>query len=132
MQAAPDIVQQTMNDVAALTGRKHQLFEYYGAPDAQQVVVSMGSSCCVLQEAVDYLNAQGEKVGLLKVHLFRPWSVNHFLVALPGSANRLAVLDRTKEGGSVGEPLYLDVIATVAQGMAGMQAQSSLVRYTVG
>lgn len=108
-----------MDAVAALTGRQHQLFEYYGAPDAERVVVSMGSSCCVLQEAVDHLNAHGEQVGLLKVHLFRPWSVKHFLAALPDSVTQLAVLDRTKEGGSVGEPLYLDVVATVAQDAAG-------------
>eukprot|EP00878_Enallax_costatus_P009641 GHUV01010072.1.p1 GENE.GHUV01010072.1~~GHUV01010072.1.p1 ORF type:complete len:949 (+),score=263.54 GHUV01010072.1:230-3076(+) len=117
-EATPDIVQQTMNHVAAITGRQHQLFEYYGPPDAERVVVSMGSSCCTLQEAVDYLIARGEKVGLLKVHLFRPWSVKHFLEALPPTVSKLAVLDRTKEGGSVGEPLYLDVVATVAQDMA--------------
>lgn len=125
MQATPDLVEETMNEVGVITGRKHELFEYYGAPDAEQVVVSMGSSCCVLQEAVDYLTARGEKVGLLKVHLFRPWSAKHLLAALPVTATRLAVLDRTKEGGSMGEPLYLDVVASVAQDIAGMLAGSS-------
>ncbi|WIA36898.1 hypothetical protein OEZ86_008144 [Tetradesmus obliquus] len=118
--AVPEIVQQTMDEVAAITGRPHKLFEYVGAPDAERVIVAMGSGCKVIEETVAYLNARGEKVGLLKVRLFRPWSAEHLLAGLPASAKKIAVLDRTKEAGSQGEPLYLDVAATLAkQAVAG-------------
>jgi pyruvate-ferredoxin/flavodoxin oxidoreductase len=112
-EAVPALVEETMREVAAITGRKYGLFDYYGAPDAQEVVVAMGSGCSALEEAADYLNARGRKVGVLKVHLYRPWSAEHFLSALPPSAQRIAVLDRTKENGALGEPLFLDVAATL-------------------
>lgn len=118
-QAVPEIVQQTMDEVAAITGRPHKLFEYTGHPEAERVIIAMGSGCPVIQEAVDYLTARGEKVGLLKVHLFRPWSASHFLAGLPKTANKIAVLDRTKEQGSLGEPLYLDVVTTLAKDAVG-------------
>lgn len=113
--AVPEIVQQTMDEVAAITGRPHKLFEYVGHPEAERVIVAMGSGCPVIEEAVDYLGARGEKVGLLKVHLYRPWSATHFMAGMPKTAKKIAVLDRTKEQGSLGEPLYLDVATTVAK-----------------
>ncbi|ELP92609.1 pyruvate-flavodoxin oxidoreductase, putative [Entamoeba invadens IP1] len=108
----PEIVQKYMDKVAALTGRKHKIFEYYGAADAERVVIAMGAGVPVLEETVDYLATKGEKVGVLAVHLYRPFSAKHFLEQLPASAKKIAVLDRVKEIGSFGEPLYLDV-ATV-------------------
>ncbi|KAF6254486.1 pyruvate-ferredoxin oxidoreductase [Scenedesmus sp. NREL 46B-D3] len=117
-RAVPGIVQETMDEVAAITGRPHKLFEYVGAADAERVVVAMGSGCKVIEEAVQYLSQRGEKVGVLKVHLFRPWSADHFLAALPASTARVAVLDRTKEAGSMGEPLHLDVAATLGKDAA--------------
>jgi len=110
--AAPAIVSEAMRQVGEITGRSYRLFDYVGAPDAEQVIVSMGSSCDVIEETVDYLNAHGEKVGLIKVRLYRPWSAEHFLDIMPSRVKRVAVLDRTKEPGSYGEPLYLDVRAT--------------------
>src|SRR5690606_16207060 len=95
---------------AAHTGRQYHLFDYVGAPDAEKVIVLMGSGAEVAHETVDYLLAQGEKVGVLKVRLYRPFSIEHFLAALPDTAKSIAVLDRTKEPGSAGEPLYLDVV----------------------
>ena len=112
--ATPDIVVESMKQVETITGRSYKLFDYVGAPDAERVIVSMGSSCAVIEETVDYLNKQGEKVGLIKVRLFRPWSTKHFLEVLPKSVKRIGVLDRTKEPGSQGEPLYLDVQAVAA------------------
>ncbi|MGB3518356.1 MAG: pyruvate:ferredoxin (flavodoxin) oxidoreductase [Elainellaceae cyanobacterium] len=113
--ACPSIVQQAMDDFAALTGRQYQLYEYYGAPDADRVVVLMGSGCETAQEAVDALVAQGEKVGVLKVRLYRPFEMVDFIAALPATVTHLAVLDRTKEPGSAGEPLYLDVLCAVRE-----------------
>lgn len=110
--AVPEIVAETMREVSALVGREYHLFDYVGASDAERVVVLMGSSCDVAEETVNYLISQGEKVGVLKVRLFRPWSAEHFLEALPESVKRLAVLDRTKEPGSLGEPLYQDISTT--------------------
>lgn len=103
------IVEDYMNKVGALTGRKHGLFDYYGAPDAEHIIVAMGSITDVIEETIDYMNNQGKKYGLVKVHLYRPFSVKHLLNAIPKSVKKIAVLDRTKEPGSVGEPLYLDV-----------------------
>jgi len=111
----PDIVVESMAQVESITGRTYKPFDYVGAPNAERVIVSMGSSCAVIEETVDYLNGQGEKVGLVKVRLFRPWSTKHFLEVMPNSVKKIAVLDRTKEPGSQGEPLYLDV-ATVGAG----------------
>ena len=106
-------VQQAMDKFAQLTGRKYQLYEYHGAADAERVIVCMGSACEAVHEAVDFLTAQGEKIGLLKVRLFRPFESKLLLAALPDTVKTIAVLDRTKEPGSAGEPLYLDVVQAV-------------------
>lgn len=103
------IIEDYMQKINKLTGRNYDLFNYYGAQDAHYVIVAMGSVCGTAEETIDYLNRNGEKYGLLEVHLFRPFSVKHFLKALPKTVKRIAVLDRTKEPGAVGEPLYLDV-----------------------
>ncbi|MGA7753789.1 MAG: pyruvate:ferredoxin (flavodoxin) oxidoreductase [Candidatus Sulfotelmatobacter sp.] len=108
--AAPAKVQAVMNKFAEVVGRQYHLFEYVGAPDAERVLVVMGSGAEVAHETVDYLNAHGEKVGLLKVRLYRPFSVQAFLSALPKTVKQIAVLDRTKEPGAIGEPLYLDIV----------------------
>ncbi len=113
----PGIVTEIMDRFAALTGRQYQLFDYVGAPGAERVIVMMGSGCETAEETVEALRAQGEKVGLLKVRLYRPFSVEHFLAALPTSAKRIAVLDRTKEPGGAGEPLYQDVITAISEGV---------------
>jgi pyruvate-ferredoxin/flavodoxin oxidoreductase len=113
--AVPAIVAKAMDEVAALTGRAYHLFDYVGAPDADRVIVSIGSSCEVIEETANYLNSRGEKVGLVKVRLFRPWSAEAFLKALPKTVKKIAVLDRTKEPGSQGEPLYLDICTTLQQ-----------------
>ncbi|MDR1330110.1 MAG: pyruvate:ferredoxin (flavodoxin) oxidoreductase, partial [Oscillospiraceae bacterium] len=110
----PDAVTRAMDKINALAGTDYKPFNYYGAPDAERVLVAMGSVCETAEEVVDHLNARGEKVGLVKVRLFRPWSAERFIAALPKTAKRVAVLDRTKEPGSVGEPLYLDVMTSVA------------------
>lgn len=107
--ATPEIVARIMTAVGKLTGRQYKLFDYVGAPDAERVIICMGSGCETVEETVNYLNTRGEKVGLLKIRLYRPFSVDHFLDALPKSVKRIAVLDRTKEPGSLGEPLYEDV-----------------------
>ncbi len=107
----PKIVEQEMEKVSKLTGRKYNLFDYVGAPDAEGIIVMMGSGAEAAEEAVEYLNKKGEKVGLLKVRLFRPFSAPHFLAAVPESVKRIAILDRTKENGSFGEPLYVDISA---------------------
>lgn len=104
-----DTVEDYMNQISDLTGRDYKLFNYYGAEDAERVIVAMGSVCEATEEVVDYLNSKGEKVGLIKVRLFRPFSKKHFLAAIPDTVKKIAVLDRTKEKGSTGEPLYLDV-----------------------
>jgi len=109
----PDIVQATMDQFAALTGRQYKLFEYHGAPDAERVIVVIGSGGEVAHETVDYLNAHGEKVGLLKVRLYRPFDMARFVDALPATTRSIAVLDRTKEPGSAGEPLYVDCITAL-------------------
>ena len=98
-----------MNEISKITGRPHGLFDYYGAPDAERVIIAMGSVTEAIRETIDYLAAKGEKVGLVSVHLYRPFSAKHFLAAVPATAKRIAVLDRTKEPGANGEPLYLDV-----------------------
>ncbi|HWH69043.1 MAG TPA: pyruvate:ferredoxin (flavodoxin) oxidoreductase, partial [Candidatus Sulfotelmatobacter sp.] len=108
--ACPEVVQRSMDKFAARTGRQYRLYEYYGAPDAERVVVLMGSGCETAAETTDYLNARGEKVGVLKVRLFRPFDGAQLVAALPVTTKGVAVLDRTKEPGSAGEPLYLDVV----------------------
>ena len=107
--AIPEAVEHYMAEIGKLTGRTHHLFDFYGAPDAERVVILMGSAAETAKETVDYLTARGEKVGLINVHLYRPFSAEHFLAAVPASCKRLAVLDRTKEPGAMGEPLYQDV-----------------------
>ena len=107
--AVPAIVEEYMNEISKITGRPHGLFDYYGAPDAERVIIAMGSVTEAIRETIDYLSAKGEKVGLVSVHLYRPFSAKHFLAAVPATAKRIAVLDRTKEPGANGEPLYLDV-----------------------
>ncbi len=107
--ATPDIVANYMAEISKLTGREYHLFDYYGAEDAERILVAMGSITETLEETVDYLTEQGEKVGVIKVRLYRPFSEEYFLKALPDTVNKIAVLDRTKEAGSLGEPLYEDV-----------------------
>ncbi|MCG6940481.1 MAG: pyruvate:ferredoxin (flavodoxin) oxidoreductase, partial [Thiohalocapsa sp.] len=114
----PDIVQARMDQFAQLTGRQYKVFEYIGAPDAERVVVLMGSGIGAAQEAVEHLAARGEKVGLIKVRLFRPFSPKYLLAALPATAQKIAVLDRTKEPGANGEPLYQDVVTALAEAVA--------------
>ena len=109
-KAVPETVQSYMDQLGEITGRKYKLFDYYGAEDAESVIIAMGSVCDTIQEVVDYLLEQGEKVGVVKVRLYRPFSEEHFLAALPKSVKRIAILDRTKEPGATAEPLYLDVV----------------------
>ena len=106
----PEIVEEYMKEITRITGREYGLFNYYGDPEADRVIIAMGSSTQAAQEAIDHLRAKGEKVGLVSVHLYRPFSAKHFLAAVPKTAKRIAVLDRTKEPGANGEPLYLDVV----------------------
>ena len=113
--AVEGIVQEEMDKFAKITGRQYHVVDYYGAQDAEQVIVIMGSGAETVQETIDYLNAQGAKLGVLKVHLYRPFPAKSFLKALPKSVKIVSVLDRTKESGATGEPLYLDVVATLAQ-----------------
>ena len=113
--ACPGIVQKAMDKFAAVVGRQYKLFEYEGAEDADRVVILMGSGADTAQEAVDMMNAEGDKVGVLKVRLYRPFSLSHFIGALPKTVKGIAVLDRTKEPGALGEPLYQDVITALAE-----------------
>ncbi|MCP5522182.1 MAG: pyruvate:ferredoxin (flavodoxin) oxidoreductase [Verrucomicrobiales bacterium] len=116
--ACPDITQQAMDQFAEVVGRRYSLFDYVGAEDAERVVVLMGSACEAAHEAIEHLVASGEKVGVLKVRLYRPFAAQKFVAALPATTKRIAVLDRTKEPGSGGEPLYLDVVAALNEGLA--------------
>jgi pyruvate-ferredoxin/flavodoxin oxidoreductase len=117
-QACPAIVQGEMDKFARLVGRSYHLFDYVGAPDAERVIILMGSGAEAAQEAVEHLTARGEKVGVLKVRLYRPFSLEHFVNSLPATVKTLATLDRTKEPGSPGEPLYIDVTTAVSEGIA--------------
>jgi pyruvate-ferredoxin/flavodoxin oxidoreductase len=122
-ETCPATVARAMDRFAALTGRQYRLFDYHGAADAERVIIAMGSGCDAIHNVVDALNAQGAKVGVLKVRLFRPFSADYFLQALPDSVKSLAVLDRTKEPGGPGEPLYMDVVTTLAEtGRTGIKA----------
>jgi pyruvate-ferredoxin/flavodoxin oxidoreductase len=116
--AVPAIVQNQMDKFARLVGRQYRLFDYVGAPDAERVLVVMGSGAEVAQEAIEHLIGKGEKVGMVKVHLYRPFSAEHFLGALPKTAKAIAVLDRTKEPGSTGEPLYIDVLTSLSEALS--------------
>ncbi len=121
-RACPTIVQNVMDKFARLAGRQYHLFDYVGAPDADRVIVLMGSGAEVAQELVEYMLPHGEKIGIVKVRLYRPFSIEHFIAALPPTVKKIAVLDRTKEPGATGEPLYLDVVAAVNEAMAGGSA----------
>ncbi len=120
--AAPDIVQKAMDRFAKIVGRQYKLYQYHGAPDAERVVVVMGSGAETAHETVDYLLSKGEKVGLLKVHLFRPFAPEYFVNALPATVKHISVLDRTKEPGAPGEPLYMDVITSLSETLAAGKA----------
>lgn len=115
----PEIVENTMQQFEKLTGRSYKLFEYYGHPEAENIIILMGSATGAVHETVDYLNSTGEKTGYLHVHLFRPFSVKHFINAIPLSVKKIAVLDRCKETGAIGEPLYMDVINALHAGWQG-------------
>ncbi|MCL4499888.1 MAG: pyruvate:ferredoxin (flavodoxin) oxidoreductase, partial [Chloroflexi bacterium] len=130
--ACPDLVQQEMNRFAQLVGRQYHLFEYSGAPDAERIIVLMGSGAVTAAETARELTEQGEKVGVVTVRLFRPFSAAHLLAALPRTTRRIAVLDRTKEPGSAGEPLYLDVVAAVLDGFARGVAPFATIPRVVG
>jgi pyruvate-ferredoxin/flavodoxin oxidoreductase len=130
--ACPAIVQKTMDKFAKLVGRRYHLFDYVGAPDAERVLIIMGSGADTAEETVEHLNAHGEKVGLLKVRLYRPFSGEHFLEALPASAKSLAVLDRTKEPGAAGEPVYMDVITALSEALATGQGPFKTMPRVIG
>ena len=116
--ATPKIVEEAMNKFAKLVGRQYKLFDYVGAPDAEKIIIIMGSGADTAHETVDYLNSQGEKVGVVKVRLYRPFSTEHFMAILPKTVKKIAVLDRTKEPGALGEPMYLDVRTSIGEAMA--------------
>ena len=129
--ALPAIVEEYMNKINEKLGTDYGLFNYYGAPDADRVIICMGSFCDVTEEVVDYLNAHGEKVGLVKVRLYRPFSIKHFVDVLPASVKKIAVMDRTKEPGSIGEPLYQDVVSALFEaGRSGITVVGG--RYGLG
>ncbi len=130
--ACPGIVQQTMDKFAGLTGRQYHLFDYVGAPDAERVVVIMGSGAEAVEETVDYLSARGEKVGLVKVRLYRPFDTAAFVAALPATTKSIAVLDRCKEPGSAGEPLYLDVVSALVECVADGSAPFAVMPRVIG
>ena len=126
----PGIVQDYMDKVGELTGRKYHLFDYVGAPDAERVIVIMGSGADVVEETINYLNSKGEKLGIIKVRLYRPFAADKFIEAIPASCKRIAVLDRTKEPGSLGEPLYLDIVDALKE--AGRDIECFGGRYGLG
>ena len=109
----PAIVEKYMDKINAKLGTDYKLFNYYGAPDAEKVIIAMGSVCDTIEETIDYLTAKGEKVGVVKVRLYRPFVNDKFIAAIPKTAKQIIVLDRTKEPGSIAEPLALDVMAAV-------------------
>jgi pyruvate-ferredoxin/flavodoxin oxidoreductase len=131
-QACPGIVQKHMDKFAAITGRQYKLYEYTGSPKADRVIIMMGSGAEAAQEAVEYLNAKGENVGLLKVRLFRPFAASDFVRALPAGVRKIAVLDRDKQPGSAGEPLYQDVVTAIAEGLAGKTAPFGTFPVVIG
>ena len=130
--ACPQIVQDAMDQFAKVVGRAYELFEYVGAPDAERVIVLMGSGCEAAHETVDYLVKKGEKVGVLKVRLYRPFDTRKFVEALPASVKSIAVLDRTKEPGATGEPLYQDAITALAEGIDERFGQLKMMPQIVG
>jgi pyruvate-ferredoxin/flavodoxin oxidoreductase len=116
--ATPKIVEETMDKFAGIVGRQYKLFDYVGAPDAEKIIILMGSGAETVHETVDYLTSKGEKVGVIKVRLYRPFSTKHFMAVLPKTVKKIAVLDRTKEPGALGEPLYLDIRTAIGEAMA--------------
>ncbi|MDQ7818451.1 MAG: pyruvate:ferredoxin (flavodoxin) oxidoreductase [Melioribacteraceae bacterium] len=131
--ACPEIVENAMNQFAKITGRQYKLFDYYGAPDAKRVVILMGSGAETAQETVEYLTERmEEKVGIIKVRLYRPFSAKHFLEALPKTTEKIAVLDRTKEPGALSEPLHLDIVAAISEAMASNNPPFSKMPKIVG
>ena len=126
----PAVVEKYMGKVNEKLGTNYQLFNYYGAPDADRIIIAMGSICDVAEEVIDYMNAHGEKVGIVKVRLYRPFCSDKLVAAIPATAKKIAVLDRTKEPGSLGEPLYMDVVTALAN--AGVQATVIGGRYGLG
>ncbi|MBR5545647.1 MAG: pyruvate:ferredoxin (flavodoxin) oxidoreductase [Clostridia bacterium] len=130
-EATPAIVEEVMEKISKLTGREYKLFNYVGAPDAEKVIIAMGSGCETIEETINYLNAKGEKLGLVKVHLYRPFSTKHLMAAIPATCKKIAVLDRTKEPGSLGEPLYADVCtALIEEGRSDIKVVGG--RYGLG
>ena len=130
--ACADITQKVMDEFAARTGRRYNLFDYVGAPDAERVIVLMGSGCDVAHEAVDYLTRRGEKIGIVKVRCYRPFDGKRFMETLPASVKAVAVLDRTKEPGAAGEPLYQDVIAALVEGLASGWGKIKVMPKVIG
>src|SRR5690242_937596 len=125
--AVPSIVQNAMDKFAKLTGRQYHLFDYFGAPDAEYVIVIMGSGAEVVEEAIEQLNLDGTKYGVVKVRLFRPFAVEQFVRSLPISTKAIAVLDRTKEPGSIGEPLYQDVVSALQEGWSDSRPRPKVI-----
>ncbi len=130
--ACPDIVQKVMDEFAQKIGRTYQLFQYVGAPDAERIIILMGSGCETAHETVDYLVGKGEKVGVLKVRLYRPFDMKRFVEAIPANVKKIAVLDRTKEPGAAGEPLYQDCIASLYEGLAKGWGQLKAMPKVIG
>ena len=124
-QAVPGLVQEVMDELAARTGRAYRLVDYHGAADAERVIIAMGSATGAIEETVDRLNAEGERVGLLRIRLFQPFPAEQIMAALPPSVRAIAVLDRTKEPGAIGEPLYLEVVASLAEAMDQRRSRRS-------
>ncbi|HEX2980874.1 MAG TPA: pyruvate:ferredoxin (flavodoxin) oxidoreductase, partial [Anaerolineaceae bacterium] len=131
-EACPEIVQKAMDQFAKITGRAYHIFDYAGAPDAERVIVIMGSGAETAEDTALFLNKKGEKVGVLTVHLYRPFSAEHFVKALPASVQKIAVLDRTKEPGSTGEPLYMDVVTAISETMTNGTAPFTKMPRIVG
>lgn len=130
--ACPSVVEKVMKKFEEVVGRKYELFQYVGTPDADRVIIMMGSGAETAQETVEYLNKQGEKVGLIKVRLYRPFSVEHFIKSIPKSVKTIAVLDRTKEPGAIGEPLYTDVISAISEAHANSKLQLLSIPKVIG
>jgi pyruvate-ferredoxin/flavodoxin oxidoreductase len=131
-QAVPGLVQQVMDEIAARTGRAYGLVDYHGAPDAERVIIAMGSATGAIEETVDRLVATGERVGLLRIRLFQPFPADQIIAALPASVRAIAVLDRTKEPGAIGEPLYLEVVACLAEAMDRADPPFAMVPRVIG
>ena len=128
----PDTVQKAMDRFASLTGRQYHLFDYVGSPDAERVIIMMGSGAEAAEEAVDFLTERGERIGLLKVRLYRPFSVEHLVASLPSAVKSIAVLDRTKEPGATGDPLYMEIVTALAEGLTGDQTRLASMPRVIG